>query len=233
MNQKVSVLGDSNATALYLAARSLPGYDVRNYTKSGRTVRQMLDELELLIDSGELSGTKVILCVGGNSVDSNRSTVLSDYSSILNTLKSITDNGNRLSIVLPPPATVILDVPLARKVFGSKITDEYYWFSSGYAERRFSLINALAEVCIKSGTHFIILSANTGGGEIGAPSVGVLPLYASPDGIHMSPQTARSAAALAIGRGAFPRSGPPAWAVPVLAVLLPATLLYLLIKHKK
>lgn len=36
----------------------------------------------------------------------------------------------------PPPATRITDLEYARKVFGSKVTGENYWFESGHSDER-------------------------------------------------------------------------------------------------
>lgn len=36
----------------------------------------------------------------------------------------------------PPPATRITDLAYAKKVFGSKVTGQYYWFESGHSDDR-------------------------------------------------------------------------------------------------
>jgi hypothetical protein len=82
----------------------------------------------------------------------------------------------------PPPATKILDVSYARKVFGSKVTGSDYWFDSGHAAQRDKDAESIRK-SVKGKATFIDFKEIDGvGGELQKSGV-VFP--SMKDGIHI------------------------------------------------
>lgn len=82
----------------------------------------------------------------------------------------------------PPPATKILDLPYARKVFGSKVTGENYWFESGHAAQREADNQKLKSLVGKNVTYIDFRDLDGVGGETQKSGV-VFP--SMKDGIHI------------------------------------------------
>ena len=88
------------------------------------------------------------------------------------------------------PATRISSLSTARKVFGSKVSDDNYWFSSGEAERRENRNRSLRETLSKYPNvkfmdyrQFNVNHSIVQGSGVSWPD--------QPDGIHISTSTAK------------------------------------------
>lgn len=212
---RVIVLGDSQAVKLAYAL-SMQGYPVLSLAKSGSSTLQSLSRFlssesvitSFLAQPPSNTPTVVLASTGGNDLGLPLKSAVSAYDKFI---EAIVDTGIPHAILLPPPARQIADVPLAKKVFGPKVSGPSYWFDSGYAEKRQSLISAYAKV-----------AASRPRAAVGWWWLD--PERSPPDGIHASPvEAARTAeaaiTAAALGTGTGTVMGGGVGTIAALAVL--------------
>lgn len=85
--------------------------------------------------------------------------------------------GAKVVVVGPPPATKITNLPLAKKVFGSKVKSATHWLDSGVAKRRAEVNEVYKQAMASEGVPYF-----------DSHSYGIAP---QADGIHVKGETAR------------------------------------------
>lgn len=176
----VLILGNSQAQSAGIVLKNLltlRGDKVTFLAKHGADTKALLE----LYDKNLQSGAKFGLAVVFNWDSKHLSELLQRLS-----------GASEIIWYGCPPATEIVDLKLAKKVFGSKVTDANHWNTSGYAAEREKLNNNLKKLLAgKTGVKYIDyrdLSLNNSVKQNGATGVNFPNLQ---DGIHITKSIAK------------------------------------------
>ena len=174
---RVLVFGDSQSQRMGKRLEEIlqsAGHAVKRISRAGYSTAKLLAAARKSVTPSNYD--VVYVFSGGNDPSASTAPV----SALLHYLKP----AGRVIFVGLPPATVIANVPLARKVFGSKVSGPNYWLTSGTAKRREDKNRAFKPVVQRSyGTYYDVRDLFAGG-----------KLPPQPDGIHVAGDTARKIA---------------------------------------
>lgn len=173
--KRALIIGDSQAQGAGAVLESLleaSGYQVKRYGFPGYPTYRVLEKAkDLYLLNFDL------ICVFSGSNDSP-----GDHSSAI----KICNIWPEATVwwFAPPPATQILDLDLARKVFGSKVKAKDYWITSGFAKTREQIAQEFRETLQPLAPRVRYLDIRQAFPE-GYPD--------QPDGVHINNNTAKRA----------------------------------------
>ncbi len=163
--RKVLIVGDSQSQGIGRVLQKLltaKGDDVTRLSLPGRSTDKILKEVKARIDPKKYGA--VYIFAGGN-----------DYKAMPATAKELVSFFLPAKVVWigPPPATVIGNLTLAKKVFGSKVKDKNFWISSGVTERRNAKNQVYRKTISQTPARYV------------DPRDAMHPFPQQPDGIHV------------------------------------------------
>ena len=202
--QQALVIGDSQAQGAGAVLESLlvtKGYKVERHGFAGYQTYKIRNEAK------KLAGKDFdLVCVFSGSNDSP-----GDHSSALE-LVNIWPKA-QVWWFAPPPATYILDLPLAQKVFGSHITSPEHWAQTGFAASREKIAKEFRETLKPAGSRVRYL-------DIRSQFPNGYP--AQPDGLHITKTTAQDALPGLIEVAVAPPKKAAPWGIVGLAAAIGA-----------
>jgi lysophospholipase L1-like esterase len=136
--RRVLIIGDSQSQGIGVALQKIlkaQGDQVTRISRAGYGTAKLLTTAKQTVTPA--SYDVIFVFVGGNNTWSpSASTPLKASLTPVNEMLDFLAPAGAVVWIGPPPATEIANLPLARKVFGTKVNDRSYWFTTGTARRR-------------------------------------------------------------------------------------------------